>query len=160
MFRNEIDWCFGSCLLLPSVNFPIFRLVFLVSVVYHHPGALSMHLQGRNFGLLLKSFMPSTSPQADRFGEIAWLLHINNTLFNCSGLALWLSWERILLQCKRPGFDPWVGQIPWRRERLPTPVFWPGEFHGLYTHGVAKSLTLLSDSLLTAKRITQPLALW
>ena len=20
----------------------------------------------------------------------------------------------------------------WRRERLPTPVFWPGEFHGLY----------------------------
>ena len=31
-----------------------------------------------------------------------------------------------------PGFDPWVGKIPWRRERLPTPVFWPGEFHGLY----------------------------
>ena len=28
------------------------------------------------------------------------------------------------------GFDPWVGKIPWRRERLPTPVFWPGEFHG------------------------------
>ena len=32
----------------------------------------------------------------------------------------------------RPGFDPWVGKIPWRRQRLPTPVFWPGEFHGLY----------------------------
>ena len=29
--------------------------------------------------------------------------------------------------CGRPGFDPWVGKIPWRRERLPTPVFWPGE---------------------------------
>ena len=29
--------------------------------------------------------------------------------------------------------DPWVGKIPWRRERLPTPVFWPGEFHGLYS---------------------------
>ena len=26
--------------------------------------------------------------------------------------------------------DPWVGKIPWRRERLPTPVFWPGELHG------------------------------
>ena len=24
-------------------------------------------------------------------------------------------------------------KIPWRRERLPTPVFWPGEFHGLYS---------------------------
>ena len=36
-------------------------------------------------------------------------------------------------QCRRPGFDPWVGKIPWRRERLPTPVFWPGESHGLYS---------------------------
>ena len=25
------------------------------------------------------------------------------------------------------GFDPWVGKIPCRRERLPTPVFLPGE---------------------------------
>ena len=33
--------------------------------------------------------------------------------------------------CGRPGFDPWVGTIPWRRGRLPTPVFWPGKFHGL-----------------------------
>ena len=37
------------------------------------------------------------------------------------------------LQCGRPGFNPWVGKIPWRRERLPTPVFWPGEFYGLYS---------------------------
>ena len=27
-------------------------------------------------------------------------------------------------------FDPWVGKVPWRRERKPTPVFLPGEFHG------------------------------
>ena len=33
----------------------------------------------------------------------------------------------------RPGFDLWVGKIPWRRERVPTPVFWPGESHGLYS---------------------------
>ena len=24
----------------------------------------------------------------------------------------------------------WVGKIPWRREKLLTPVFLPGEFHG------------------------------
>ena len=29
----------------------------------------------------------------------------------------------ICLQCKRPGFDPWVRKIPWRREWLPTPVY-------------------------------------
>ena len=28
------------------------------------------------------------------------------------------------------GFDPWVGKIPWRRERQPTPVVLPGEPHG------------------------------
>ena len=33
----------------------------------------------------------------------------------------------------RPRFDSWVGKIPWRRERLPTPVFWPGAFRGLYS---------------------------
>ena len=27
----------------------------------------------------------------------------------------------------------WVGKIPWRKERLPPPVFWPGEIHGLYS---------------------------
>ena len=26
-----------------------------------------------------------------------------------------------------------VGKVPWRRERLPTPVFWPGELCGLYS---------------------------
>ena len=46
---------------------------------------------------------------------------------------LWLSWKRICLQCRRPRFDPWVGKIPRRRERLPTPVFWPGEFRGQFT---------------------------
>ena len=46
------------------------------------------------------------------------------------GLPRWLTWYRIRLQCGRPGFRPWVGKIPWRRERLPTPVVWPGEFHG------------------------------
>ena len=35
------------------------------------------------------------------------------------GLPRWLGWQRIHQQCRRPGFDPWVGKIPWRRERLP-----------------------------------------
>ena len=29
-----------------------------------------------------------------------------------------------------PGFDPWVGKIPWRRAWQPAPVFLPGESHG------------------------------
>ena len=48
-------------------------------------------------------------------------------------LPWWRRRQSICLQCGRPGFDPWVGKILWRREMLPTPVFWPGEFHGLYS---------------------------
>ena len=32
-------------------------------------------------------------------------------------------------------------KMPWRRERLPTPVFWPGEFHGLYNPLYRKDMT-------------------
>ena len=30
----------------------------------------------------------------------------------------------------RPGFDPWVGKIPWTGKWQPTPVFLPGKSHG------------------------------
>ena len=30
-------------------------------------------------------------------------------------------------ECGRPGFDPWVGRILWRRAWQPTPVLLPGE---------------------------------
>ena len=36
----------------------------------------------------------------------------------------------VCLQCRRLGFDPWVGTIPWRRKWQPTPVLLPGKFHG------------------------------
>ena len=32
----------------------------------------------------------------------------------------------------------WVGKIRWRSEKLPTLVFWPGEFQGLYGPGACK----------------------
>ena len=55
-------------------------------------------------------------------------------LSKTSTTLLWLPWGlrwwRICLQCKRPGFGPWVRKIPWRREWLPTLVFLPGESHG------------------------------
>ena len=46
--------------------------------------------------------------------------------------ALWAEtgWLRFCLQCGRPGFNPWVRKIPWRREWLTTPVLLPGESHG------------------------------
>ena len=53
---------------------------------------------------------------------------------------------------KRCGFNPWVGEILWRRKWQPTPVFWPDNAMGrgawrVTAHGVAKGrvwLKLLS----------------
>ena len=30
----------------------------------------------------------------------------------------------------RPGFNPWVSKIPWKRKWVFIPVFLPGKFHG------------------------------
>ena len=71
--------------------------------------------------------------------------------------------------CRRPGFDPWVGKITWRRERLPSPVFWPGEFHGLYgpwgrkesdmTARFSLSLVCSSRASLVAQTVKNPPAM-
>ena len=44
----------------------------------------------------------------------------------------WFRWpkKKIHLQFRRPGYEPWVGQISWRREWLHTPVFLPGKSQG------------------------------
>ena len=68
-----------------------------------------------------------------------WCIDFTNTNIN-EELRWWLRRWRIFLQCGRPEFDTWVGKIPWRRGRLPTPVLWPGEFHGLYSPWDLKEL--------------------
>ena len=59
-------------------------------------------------------------------------------------------------------WETWVqslgGKIPWRRERLLTPVFWPGESHGLYSPWGRKELDMterLSLSLFLAKKVAE-----
>ena len=57
--------------------------------------------------------------------------------------------------CGRCGFNSWVGKIPWRRERLPTPVRWPGEFHALYSCkglDTTEQLSLTRRGVLVEKR--------
>ena len=38
--------------------------------------------------------------------------------------------KSVCLQCGRPGFNPWVGKILWRRKWQPTPVLRPGKSYG------------------------------
>ena len=56
----------------------------------------------------------------------------------------------------RPGFDPWVGKIPWRWARQPTPVFLPGESRGqrslgCYSPRSRKELNTTEDNLAHAQ---------
>ena len=65
----------------------------------------------------------------------------------------------IFQQCGTPGFNPWVGKICWRRERLPTPVQ-PGEFHGLYSpwgHKESDTTERLSLHIHSLKKTLKPL---
>ena len=78
---------------------------------------------------------------------LVWFLGSGRSAGEGTGYPLQDCWTFLMaqmvknpLQGGRPRFDPWARKIPWRRERLPTSVFWYGEFHG-----IAKSRTWLSN---------------
>ena len=72
--------------------------------------------------------------------EDEWRLMLRT--FSAGGILIQTKswWERDQLKlanagdirgaCKRHGFHPWVGKIPWKRVWQPTPVFFPGESYG------------------------------
>ena len=47
----------------------------------------------------------------------------------CGNLPGGASDKEATCQCRRHGFDPWVGKIPWRRRWHHAPVSLPGKFH-------------------------------
>ena len=49
-----------------------------------------------------------------------------------SGISFprWFSDKESACQCRRPGFDPSTGKMPWRRKWQPTPVSFSGKSHG------------------------------
>ena len=70
----------------------------------------------------------------------------------------WLSGKESACQRRRPGCDPWVGKIPWRRPWQPTPVFWPGESRdrGAWwaaIYGVTQSRTWLKRLSSSSKQL-------
>ena len=56
----------------------------------------------------------------------------------------WASLVAQLIKIPSAMQETWIGKIPQRTERLPTPVFWPGEFHGL--HRVTKNKRSINKS--------------
>ena len=56
------------------------------------------------------------------------MVSLSSKVENCH--PQWLPGKEPTCQCRRCGFDPWVGKIPWKRKWQPTPVFLPGKSHG------------------------------
>ena len=75
--------------------------------------------------------VPCRRPQFDSWvGNIHWRYRLPSPIF------LGFSWGSAGKESACSSGDlhyPWVEKILWRRERLPTPVFWSAEFHGLYS---------------------------
>ena len=60
--------------------------------------------------------------------------------------------------------ETWVRSLSWKdpleRERLPTPVFWPGEFHGLCSPWGGKELDTTERLLLSVSSFGSYQSLW
>ena len=80
------------------------------------------------------SFSSDKGPKGNTREEVYWgcvqmvysLVRVHILYFIASLVAQLV--KKTHLQYRRPGFDLWIEKIPWRWGRLPTPVFWPGEF--------------------------------
>ena len=66
------------------------------------------------------------------FNFILFKAEINKEINTCGGFPRGSAGQESSCNLGDLGLT-WVGKIPWGRERLPTPVSWPGEFHGLYS---------------------------
>ena len=104
-FSSWADWLLTGFCLCPSSSLPLLGCISVLIALYQFFLRLSGHL----------------------ILQFQVLLYCTN-LFRMGFPGG--SDGRVHLQCRRPGFDPWVGRISWRRARQPTPVFLPGESHG------------------------------
>ena len=80
----------------------------------------------------------------------SWLLLLLS--FDTGESPLWLSWQRIRLQCGRPRFDPWVGKSP--GEGKGYPLQYPGLENSMdcIVHGVTKNWARFLSSIGESQR--------
>ena len=75
----------------------------------------------------MKSLFPNLIIQEYSLNDVYFL-----TVYGIKGASLIAQLVKNLPAMRETWIQSLDWNIPWRREGLPTPVFWPEEFHGLY----------------------------
>ena len=110
--------------------------------LYHHPLSYCVRIDLSTSPSLLSGFPDSSvgKESACNAGDPGSIPGAGRSSGEGIGYPLQYSWASLVAQLVKnlPAMcKTWVWSLssedPWRRERLPTPVFWPGEFHGLYS---------------------------
>ena len=110
---------------------------FSISPSNEHSGKMSFSIDWFNFLVVqgtLKSLLQHHSLKASILRHSTFftvLSHPYMTTGKTIALTIQTFVSKVMSLLFNMLFNPWVGKIPWRRERLPTLVFWPGEFHGV-----------------------------
>ena len=108
------------------ISFFYFDLQLSV-IIFHCNVEIAWH----HFFLILWSFLLKSAFFMGYFCfHLSHLCNLCRYFLFVKGLPWWLRQLSVCLQCGRPGFDPWVGKIPWRRKWQSTPVLLPGKSHG------------------------------
>ena len=92
--------------------------------------------------LAIKCFPDSSVESTCNAGDPSSVPGLGRSTGEGIGYPLWYSWASVVTQLVKnlPAMqETWVQSLgredPLERERLPTPVFWPGEVHGLCSWG-------------------------
>ena len=94
----------------------------LKSLLQHHSSKESI-LQCSALIMVQLSHPYMTSGKTVALTRWTFVSKVMSLLFNMLGFPYGSTGKESACNVGDLGFDPWVGKIPWRRERLPTPVF-------------------------------------
>ena len=124
-----------ACLIMYPSLVAFSTLSFFPTLLFHLP---SEFLASESLSQELTSEKPKLSHY---LGIIQYILS-----------SQWHHGKESACQCsrhQRPGFDSWVGKIPWRRKWQPSPVFLPGKIQWTEGPGRLQSMGLQSQTRLS-----------
>ena len=103
-------WCMYLCVLVIQAH--------LARHKYHRVECQRGHTEGSEFSDLGK-----------KMTTVKWInvAGLKYFIIMILGLPWGINGQESTYQCRRHGFNPWVGKTPWRRKWQPTVVFLPGE---------------------------------